>query len=173
MSKKTSAIFAAALCVIAVGALWYVSKSDPLLNESSVLDAKEFQLKDIKETTHRLSDYRNQIVILHFWASWCPPCMDELPDILDFARQFEEKSVRLILVSLDRSWKEAESVLSTLSLPKNAISLLDIDAQVPTAYGSFQYPETYIIGRDSKILMKWVGPQKWEDPRYKDFINKI
>jgi cytochrome c biogenesis protein CcmG/thiol:disulfide interchange protein DsbE len=126
--------------------------------------APDFELKDKAGKTHRLRDFAGKAVLVHFWASWCPPCLEELPQFLELVRTYEGKPVVFVAISLDRSWEEAEKMFSSARVPANLVKLLDSEQKVSDAFGSFQFPETYWIGADGKIQQKWVGAQNWSSP---------
>lgn len=137
----------------------------------SIKPAPLFELKDQSGNLKKLSSYKGQAVLVHFWASWCPPCIKELPEILKFAGELEKDSTLLILISLDTSWEEAMTVFpKKIKLSSNVISVLDPDSKVNDAYGSYQYPETYLLNRNLEIVTKWVGPQKWDAKLFREKI---
>ncbi len=104
-------------------------------------------------------------VLVHFWATWCPPCVKEFPEVVALARKLEDKGVKVLAISLDRSWEDAHSILNKAApLPKNFLSVLDPTLKTGEAWGSFQFPETYLVNADGTIAEKWVGPQNWGSP---------
>lgn len=131
-------------------------------------EAFEFELKDAKGLTHRLSQWKGKYIVLHFWASWCPPCLAELGEWIAFSDRMKQKygdSVVFVAVSLDKNWEDATKVLNRTKIEGSFVSLLDPEMQVSEKYGSYQFPETYLIGRDLKISEKWVGTQEWGSVR--------
>ena len=135
--------------------------------------APTFKLKDNEGKTHRLSDFNSPCLLVHFWATWCPPCLEELPDIVKFSKKWTDREIKLILISLDSSWSEARKYLKDLTLPKHAVSLIDPQSKIPEKYGSYQFPETYLIGPEKKILTKWVGPQDWKNEFFQSFHKRV
>ena len=132
-----------------------------------------FELKDFKGNWIKLADLRGNVVVLHFWASWCPPCIEELPQWVETAKDFKGKPVKFVAVSLDKSWDEAHKIFADVNIPENLYSLIDIEKKVPDQYGSFGFPESYLLDKDLGIIQKWVGPQNWAGPAIKVQIRAL
>ncbi len=165
---------------LAALALGYFLRIKPSVreNENAVgaRKAYHFELKDSHERVHSLSELKGRAIILHFWASWCPPCSEELPAWLRLVKKMSESPIDWVAVSLDQSWPDAEKLLPRSQMSPHLLSLLDVSSKVAEQYGSFQYPETYLLGpvnSELRILKKWVGPQDWDNPEMKIFIEKF
>lgn len=100
-------------------------------------------------------------IVVHFWANWCEPCKSEFPAFLKAADAFP-KNWRVLAISLDPNWDENRDFLMNVKLPARVEMLLDPDFSVANRFGSFQYPETYLLDSQLKIRSKWVGPQPWD-----------
>jgi thiol-disulfide isomerase/thioredoxin len=132
--------------------------------QSGRRQAPGFSLKDHLGHDHTLQEVKGKLVIVHFWASWCPPCLKEIPDLIEFAEAWKDKPVQILAVSLDEKWEDAEKIVISSKLPTNFTSLIDLTGHVPEAYGTYQYPETYLLDGDGKIIVKWIGAQPWSSP---------
>ena len=118
---------------------------------------------------------RGKFVLLHFWAKWCEPCAEEIPHLLQFAQKAQfQKPFVVLAVSLDPTLEEALSLFPAdqKAFPGNFMIALDPDHEFAEKMGSFQYPETYLIGPDGSIQEKWVGPQKWQKPEVLEFFKQ-
>lgn len=102
--------------------------------------------------------------LVHFWATWCPPCLDEFPAVVEYARRWEAKGLRVYAVSLDKSWEDADKFLNGLKTPESWVNVIDPTHESAEAFGSFQYPESYWVDRAGRVVKKWVGAQPWESP---------
>ena len=98
--------------------------------------------------------------IVHFWATWCPPCKTEIRDFLDMARSIKGR-VQFVAISQDKKWDEVFAMVPRAEWPPEVILVLDPKSEIGEQFGTFQLPETYALGADGSVLRKWVGPQEW------------
>ena len=173
MNRRMMSV-AAAIVLAVLGTIGYFWNQPE--QGASVLgrEAPDFELKDATGKSWRLSkDGQGRAVVLHFWASWCQPCLSEIPIWLDAAREDMKKSssgALWVAVSLDESWEKAHSILPAEGLPENVVSLLDIEQKVPGQFGTYQFPESYLLGGYHRVLRKWVGAQNWETVSISDAV---
>ncbi len=119
----------------------------------------------------RLRDYRHRVVVLNFWATWCPPCVEEMPSLEKFAVKMRGQGVSIIGVSVDQDGAALRKfvVAARLSFP----IARDPDQAVASRYGTSKFPETYILDRDGKVAEKIIGALDWEDPRIISFVQSL
>ncbi len=125
--------------------------------------APEFHLKTIDGGSVSLADLRGKVVMVHFWATWCPPCVGELPTLDRLYRTLTGKDFMMLAVSVDEGGAGAVAPFmkqNKLSLPV----LLDPGGEVARLYGTFKFPETYIVDRNGVVRFKAIGPRDWTDP---------
>lgn len=141
----------------------------------AVKESPVFVLESSAKQQWSFAQSRGKKVILHFWASWCPPCIEEIKQLLAAARDFEKLAPEFLFVavSLDTKWEDALKLLPHEGLPSNMVSLLDADKKVAEQYGSFNYPETYLIDERGNRLTKLVGPQEWTDDEIVESIKSV
>jgi thiol-disulfide isomerase/thioredoxin len=133
-------------------------------------EAPDLKLKGIDGQEISLSSLRGNVVFLNFWATWCPPCREEIPSIARLNTMMQGKPFRLVAVSIDEGGKGAvENLFQRMgvSLP----TYLDPKGEAGRRYGLTGVPETFIIGKDGKILMKFIGPREWTDPEFLAFLE--
>ena len=119
--------------------------------------------------TLRLADYRGKIIVLNFWASWCPPCLEEFPSLIALQRQMPQ--VAVLAVSFDTDDAAYRDYIA-----ENHIDLLtirDATQRSNLAYGTTRPPETYIIDRKGIVRRKFIGPQDWTSPEIVDYLRKL
>lgn len=114
------------------------------------------------------SDFGGRLLVLNFWATWCPPCIDELPSLDEFQRQLRSKGVVVVGVSVDKNEKQYTDFLKKARVSFQTSR--DPDAGISAEYGTFKYPETYVIDTSGKVIAKYIGPKDWMSP---DVINDM
>jgi cytochrome c biogenesis protein CcmG, thiol:disulfide interchange protein DsbE len=118
-----------------------------------------------------LADYRGKILVLNFWASWCGPCVDELPSLKQFAERYNDKGVVVLGVSLDEDPEAYKEFLVKYQI--NFSTLRNPSHSVSEMYGTFKLPETYIISRDGHLMNKIIGPTDWASKNLLSYIDSL
>jgi peroxiredoxin len=122
--------------------------------------APDFTVSD-GQTTVQLSQLRGKPVLLNFWATWCPPCVQEVPDLVALQRQMGGK-VTVLAVSMDVD-EGAYKAFTAKNMP-GVLTVRDPDHKSSSLYGTFAYPESYLIDKDGKIQRKFIGAVEWTSP---------
>lgn len=122
--------------------------------------APDFELNTFEGNTAKLSDYRGEKVMLNFWATWCPPCRAEMPDMQEF---YEDEDVVILAVNLTQTQNEMENIPGFieefgLTFPV----LLDEELDVSLTYKIQPIPTTYMIDSTGRISDKSFGPMNYE-----------
>ena len=121
----------------------------------------------------KVGEYGGKWTLIHFWASWCVPCVSEIPELLQFIRAIPNpEDLKILMVSLDDSWEAADRILKPASLPANTVSVIDLSKGFPGSLGITKYPETLLVGPDRKIVGRWIGAQAWSDPSWVKALNE-
>jgi cytochrome c biogenesis protein CcmG/thiol:disulfide interchange protein DsbE len=130
--------------------------------------APSFTIADSQHTVS-LEQLRGKPVVLNFWATWCPPCVEEMPSLLQLHKQLGDK-VTILAVSED-----ADDAAYKQFITDHQVDLLSVrDTQHQNeVYGTFKYPETYIIDRNGKIVRKFIGATDWTSPDIVNYLKKL
>jgi peroxiredoxin len=124
--------------------------------------APEFSLPDRNRQTFNLADDRGKVVVLAFWATWCPPCLAELPTFAKLQKEMASQGVAIVPIANDDPSK-AEDLLTKKKL--DISSLTDIDRRVSTLYGANALPKTIVLGRDGFVVNAILGKASEADVR--------
>ncbi|ALX49115.1 TlpA family protein disulfide reductase [Lentibacillus amyloliquefaciens] len=122
--------------------------------------APDFELTTLEGEPVRLSDYRGQRVIVNFWATWCPPCREEIPDL---QKLYDEKDVEILAVDLTKTEESEENVRDfaddfemTFPVP------MDVNSEVATTYQVRAYPTSYMIDSNGRIQFSAMGAMDYD-----------
>ncbi|HXB61817.1 MAG TPA: TlpA disulfide reductase family protein [Acidobacteriaceae bacterium] len=131
--------------------------------------APVFTVTDGAQTV-RLADYRGRIVILNFWATWCGPCIEELPTLVALASQ--QPQITILAISTDDDADAYARFLSAHPMP-GIITIRDGAQQSNALYGTYRFPESYVLDRQGILRRKFIGPQVWTSPELADYLGKL
>lgn len=132
--------------------------------------ANEFTVKD-SDRTVSLNQFRGQVVVLNFWASWCAPCVAELPSMMQMQDRLRNRGVTVVGVSIDVDGDAYHRFIQQRSV--NFLTVRDPDQKVAGMYGTSVWPESYIIDRQGVMRRKVVGPTNWDSPDILEFLSKL
>lgn len=124
--------------------------------------AQSLELADIDGNTHRLQDYRGKVVVLNFWATWCPPCVEEIPSLGRLQQAFSDDDLVVLSVDIGESRKEVEAFL--LQVPADFPVLLNPDGTTVKQWKIIAFPTTFVIDRDGVIKLAYFGGLEWDNP---------
>jgi peroxiredoxin len=130
--------------------------------------APEFTVSDGAQTVE-LANLRGHVVVLNFWATWCVPCIDELPSLVELQRRMPQ--VTVVAISSDEDAVAYRRFLAENHV--NFVTVRDPSGRVPKLYGTIKIPETYVIDRGGVLRRKFVSAQNWTSPEIVDYLGKL
>jgi peroxiredoxin len=161
-------IAAWAVVVAALGVLLLFAMPSYRQGEASIAGrtAQDFPL-EIAGKPGRLTDLKGKVVVLNFWATWCPPCVEETPALNHLQKYIEARNGVILGVAADEDSAAYEKFLrdeGVVFLTYRDPSTRDNHSPIALEYGTSMYPETYVIDRHGKIARKFIGFQQWDSP---------
>ncbi len=183
MSKKPSNLpyvltAIVALAVIVSAWVWRDNFQSPGVGAP----APPFEAVKVDGERVTLETYRNQVVLLNVWATWCPPCRYEMPSMQRLYDIFEGQDFEIVAVSVDGRqrgspgpmgqpagdpWAFADSLSLTFPI------VWDPEARIMRSYRTTGVPESYLIGRNGVIYRRVAGATEWDHPQYVEFIQRL
>lgn len=134
-------------------------------------DAPALVLKDLDGKQHHIADYRGKVVLLNFWATWCGPCVKEMPSLEKLARQMSGEQFSLITVNFGEKPARIKPFLKKIGVELPV--LVDPDMNVSRAWVKKGLPTTFIIGADQKIRYQVLGELNWDAPEVEQKIRQL
>jgi len=145
----------------------------PLVAERGKL-APDFTLQDTKGKTWKLSDLKGQVVFINFWATWCPPCRQEMPSMEDLYRSMPADKFKMLAILSNDEPAFADTLAAKMGTTFPI--LIDGFDEAATAYGITGVPETYIVDKEGVLRQSYIGPRHWNSQEARkmimDYIKK-
>jgi cytochrome c biogenesis protein CcmG/thiol:disulfide interchange protein DsbE len=117
-----------------------------------------------------LHDLKGKVVVLNFWATWCPPCVEEMPSLVALQNRMKDR-VTVVAVSVDVDGDAYHKFVKDHKV--NLLTVRDSDQKSNTLYGTYKFPETYVIDREGKIRRKFIGAVDWNDPEIERYLKGL
>jgi len=142
------------------------------------IPAPDFTIHD-SDRSVTLGQLRGKIVVLNFWATWCPPCIKEMPSLVGLQQKFAATDVTIVAVSLDDDADDYRQFLKNHNIDlltvREAGKKTDTGVIAPVAsrYGTFKVPETYIIDRNGVIRRKFIGAVDWSQQEIVEYLSRL
>jgi peroxiredoxin len=155
---------AALIAALAVGLIYVVSGTleAPVINAGD--KAPDFRVTTEHGKTITRDNFGGKLLVLNFWASWCPPCIQETPSLEEFAREYGPKGVVVLGISNDRNEGQYRKFLERFHVDFE--TMRDPENNISASYGTFQLPETYLIDTNGRVVEKVISNQNWMDPEF-------
>lgn len=175
MKPRSILTIGLSVALVAAGAVWIRSLEPPPSPAGSLAFLSAAPSLPILDRAGRATDLRKEkgkLLIVHFWATWCPPCVEELPALSRFWEKYRGRGdVALYAVSVDKDWKTVDAF--SARNPHGLPVYLDPQAATAGRFGSAQYPETYVVNRSGRVLFRVQGPVSWNDPDVARRIDQL
>ncbi len=157
----------------------FAAEDDPVSFEESFVikplqqinDAPEFEAVDLDGRVFRLRDFDKQTVILNFWATWCLPCIRELPRLEKLRQMLPADKYTILAVNARDRPSRVRKYLNGKKFQFKV--LLDIDGAIYKTYGITRFPTTVIIGPEGKLLAEIFGERDWAKEGFINYLNYL
>jgi peroxiredoxin len=116
------------------------------------------------------TSFGGKVLVLNFWATWCAPCVQEIPSLNEFQKEFANKGVVVVAVSVDKNAQKYRNFLDHIHVSFDTVR--DPSANLSAQYGTFQYPESYII-KDGRVVRKYANAENWLSDDMKQYVQSL
>ena len=176
LTNRITGIFAIVLCMAAffpLTSLKVSAQTSPAARQAfrtagiTLLDqpgnAPDFNLPLLSGENRSLSSYRGRVIMLNFWATWCPPCVQEMPSMENLYRRFKDQGLEILAVNVGENQSTVQNFINryrfTYPIP------MDRNSRISRQYGLRYFPTTYIIDRSGQVISMTVGFKQWDTPQ--------
>jgi len=144
----------------------------PSLDEKDYGDASyDFSLKDAEGNVVSFQNFKGKTVFFNMWATWCPPCIAEMPDINELYEEIKDnKNVAFVMLSLDRDFEKARNFVNKKEF---TLPIYQLYTNLPENYNSNSIPTTYVIDPQGKIVVTNKGMAKYNTKKFKKFLTGL
>jgi peroxiredoxin len=150
-----------AICATLLGAALPGRAEQALTAMPPGVVAPDFELLDTDGNRHRLSDYRGRPVIINFWATWCPPCREEIPSMNRAWQRLAEEDIAMLAINMGED--EDTIFIFTADYPADFPILLDRSGEVIAEWPVKGLPTTYVVAPDGTLAYRAIGSREWDD----------
>jgi len=160
------------IALVFVAAVLYLFAAPSYRQGEPSLAGRKAQDFDMQITgASHLSDLHGKVVVLNFWASWCPPCLEETPSLNTLQEAIVPKGGVVLGISVDEDKDAYQKFLADNHVVFPTYD--DTSKKTATHYGTSMFPETYLIDRQGRLARKIVGPQDWQSPEVMRSIDTL
>jgi thiol-disulfide isomerase/thioredoxin len=175
MKTRTLLTLVFAVLLVVVGTIWIrslVPPESPTGSLAFLSAAPELPIFERDGKRIDLSKEKGRLLVVHFWATWCPPCVEEIPALSKFWDQYRGRSdIVLFAISVNKDWKTIDEF--TAKNPNRLPIYQDPNAATAARFGTTQYPETYIVNKAGRVLYRIQGGVEWSNAEIKQRIDQL
>jgi len=146
--------------VLAIGLFWVVVAKAAGFEVRVASPAPELKAHDLTGASKTLTDYRGKVVVLNFWATWCPPCQREMPSLERLRMQMKGRPLEIVAVSSAETPEEVNAYLAKMKL--GFPILLDTDSSNTRRWKVFALPTTFVLDTEGQVRHVLTGPTEWD-----------
>ena len=142
-----------------------------LTSLSEPQSAPNFTLLDMDGVSHQLSDYRGKTVIINFWATWCPPCREEMPSMERAWNKIKDQNIMMFAINVG---EDEDTIFTFLGdYPASFTILLDTSGTLIEQWPVKGLPTTFVVSPEGKLVYRAIGGREWDDETILDKIRKL
>jgi peroxiredoxin len=134
--------------------------------------APDFTLEDTKGNKVTLSALRGKVVMVNFWATWCPPCIEEMPSMERLNKFMADEDFVMLAINTEKNGRSVVPEFLKKN-PHDFTVLYDDQTTVQQQYGVYKFPESFIVGKDGTVVEKIIGPLDWSSPKTVAYLKSL
>lgn len=178
-SSRLPYVFAGVALLLVIGLAW--ANRDRFTPVTPGAPAPEFEARTLEGDTMGLQDFRGKVVLLNIWATWCPPCVEEMPSMQRLYEEYEDADFEVVAVSVDAQQGETDEFGNpggdvaefVESMGLTFRILHDPSGRIQQTYQTTGVPESFVIGRDGVIYKRVTGATEWDADQHRELIDRL
>jgi cytochrome c biogenesis protein CcmG/thiol:disulfide interchange protein DsbE len=136
--------------------------------------ALDFTLPDLEGRPVQLSQLRGELVFVNFWATWCAPCREEIPSMIELAASMQGRPFRMVAISQDEDRAALDAFVAEFGLDETQILVLhDPEGEVARAWGTELLPESYLVDREGTVAFRFQNSRDWTAPEVGSILERM
>jgi peroxiredoxin len=156
-----------ALSIAALGWLFYDATRVRTITVGD--QVPDFEVRTDNGMTITPASFGGKLLVVNFWATWCPPCVEEIPSLERFHKMFKDSGVVVLGVSVDKNEQKYKTFLARFGV--SYLTARETGAKTPVLFGTYRYPETYIINSSGRVIQKIISNADFTDESMIRFIK--
>ena len=149
----------------------FIKPSIPELTKDFPVANRDFYFADINDRVTSLNEFEGEVVFMNIWATWCPPCIAEMPSIEALYNSLKDQdNVKFVLVSVDEDFDRAKEFMARRNFD---LPIYHFRTKVPGTYESTVIPTTYVISKDGRLALEKRGLAKYDTPEFESFMLEL
>ncbi len=137
------------------------------------LAATDYALEDLDGKTQRLSDHRGKVVLVNFWATWCPPCRKELPSMQRLWENLKGEPFTMHAIDVGETAEEILPFIFSTGTELTFPILLDRDSKTLSQWPVIAIPTTFVVDKQGRVAYRSVGGREWDDPKLIEELRRL
>jgi peroxiredoxin len=147
------------------------SKTTPVGLRAISKKAPDFTLMDLEGKAHSLSEYRGKVILVNFWATWCPPCRDEMPSMQRLWTQLKDDGFTILAIDIGETADDITPF--TMEYDLDFPILLDPESKTATKWSVRGLPTSFLVDKQGTMVYQTIGGREWDDAQSVEIIKKI
>ena len=135
--------------------------------------AKNFTLPDLDGKPHKLSDYRGKVVLVNFWATWCPPCRREMPSMERLSQRLKDQPFVILGINQQEDPEQVFVFTAQVDPSPNFHILFDPNSKIANAWGVRGLPASFIVDQQGRVVYRAMGGREFDHPEIERAIRKL
>lgn len=130
-----------------------------------------FKIFDVQQKSYSNNDFQGKVVLINFWTSWCPPCVEEMPSLVEFDKKYKGKGVAVLLINVNESLESINKFLKKNNF--DSAVYRDVSGEMAKEFGTFKFPESFLVDKKGILRKKIIGELNWMEDNVTNYVEGL